>query len=77
MSATIASIRGGATAHVTLTFPCPADVKSGDFGVWLRIRVPLVDEPADTTPRRAIRFANKDCWNSDLKANYLFTLRLP
>ena len=77
MSATIASIRGGATAHVTLSFPYPTDAKPGEFGVWLRIRVPLVDEPADSTPRRAIRFANKDCWNPDLKANFLCTLRLP
>jgi hypothetical protein len=77
MSATIASIRGGATTHVTLTFPYPADAKPGEFGVWLRIRVPLVDEPADSTPRRTIRFANKDCWHPDIKANYLFTLRLP
>ena len=77
LSATIASIRGGATAHLTLSFTCPADVKPGDFGVWLRIRVPLVDEPSDSSPRRAIRFANKDCWNPDLKANYLCTVRLP
>ncbi len=71
MSATIASIRGGATAHVTLTFPYPADAQPGDYKVYLRIRVPLVDEPADSLPRRAIRFANKGCWNADLKANYL------
>ena len=76
MSARIASIRGGTTAHVTLTFPYPADAQPGGYKVYLRIRVPLVDEPADSLPRRAIRFANKDCWKAELKANYLGTLRL-
>ena len=74
MSATLASIRGGTTAHVTLTFPYPADAKPGQFDIWLRLRVPLVDEPADSTPRRAIRFANDGCWNPAIKANYLCTL---
>ena len=71
MSARIASIRGGTTAHITLTFPYPADTQPGDCKVYLRIRVPLIDEPADSLPRRALRFANKGCWNADLKANYL------
>jgi hypothetical protein len=74
MSATLASIRGGTTARVTLTFPYPAGAKPGELTVWLRIRIPLIDEPADSTPRRAIRFANADCWDAALKANYLCIL---
>lgn len=74
MSATLASLRGGTTGHISLAFPCKVGAGQGELGVWLRVRAPLDDEAPDATPRRVIRFANAECWNPDLKANYLCTI---
>lgn len=76
MSAPLASIRGGAKERISLTFPCPADAKSGEVGVWLRIRVPVAGESPDSIPLRAIRFGNKGCWDQGIRANYLCTMKL-
>lgn len=73
-SATFASIRGGETAHVTLT--CPMPTVPGAYDVYLRLRVPLADETGTSTPRRVVRFANANGYNATLKANYLCTVSL-
>ncbi len=75
-SATFASIRGGTTTNVTLAFPYPAGMLPGDYDVYLRLRAPLADETAASTPRRVVRFANMDCYNPALKANYLCSISL-
>ena len=75
-SATFASIRGGTMANVTLAFPYPADTRPGDYAVYLRLRAPLADETAESAPRRVVRFANANGYDSSLKANYLCSVTL-
>jgi hypothetical protein len=75
-SATFASIRGGTSTNVTLTFPYPADTLPGDYDIYLRLRAPLADETASSAPRRVVRFANRNGYNPSLKANYLCSVTL-
>lgn len=72
VSGTLASLRGGDQRRYTITFDIPPQTATGRYMAYLRASAPLADE-ADNAPlpRRAIRFANQDCWNATLKANYL------
>ncbi|MBP5543186.1 MAG: DUF4832 domain-containing protein [Kiritimatiellae bacterium] len=72
VSGTLASLRGGDRRRYTITFDIPPQIATGRYMAYLRASAPLADE-ADNAPlpRRAIRFANQDCWNATLKANYL------
>ena len=73
-SSTFASIRGGTTTNVTLSFPYPAE--AGAYDLYLRIRAPLADETGSSVPRRVVRFANLNGYNTTLKANYLCSVTL-
>ena len=71
LSRSLASIRGGSNAVVSVSFDYPADFTTGEYGLYLRVRAPLPDEIVGGTPRRPIRFANAGCWDGNLKANHL------
>ena len=76
VSAPFASIRGGDTNVVSVSFNYPTPTAPGDYDVYLRVRAPLADETASSPPRRVIRFANDGCYDASLKANYLCTVSL-
>lgn len=72
----LASIRGGSNAVVTISFNYPKPISEGEYGVYLRVRAPLPDEIVGDAPRRPIRLANVNCYDSDLEANYLCTIAI-
>ncbi|MBR0057032.1 MAG: DUF4874 domain-containing protein, partial [Kiritimatiellae bacterium] len=73
----LATIRGGETASLDISFDYPDDLPSGRYDIYLRASAPLADEPSPSPlPRRPIRFANAGCHDASLKANYLCTLEL-
>lgn len=63
------AIEGGATSRIAIRFTPPKDLPAGTYEIFLRVAAPLKDETPLAIPRRAIRFANKNIWNEDLKAN--------
>ena len=67
--ASFRTIRGGATAVVSLDFDYPANLQPGEYDVFLRVSAPLADEVGDGLPRRPVRFANDGCWDASLRAN--------
>ncbi len=75
-SASLTTLRGGASDTFSLSFDFPKPLAAGQYGVYLRVRAPLADETPSSIPRRVVRFANKNGYNAELKANYLCTLSL-
>lgn len=71
LSRPLASLQGGSKAEVAVSFDWPPRLASGDYRVYLRVRLPLAGETAAAPPRRVVRFANRDGWDAGLQANYL------
>ena len=64
------SLAGGERRRLLLKFAVPGDVKPGEYGLYVRVAVPLMDEKPGDGPRRTVRFANKGMWSDGLKANF-------
>ena len=63
-----------ATKDYKWTFSVPSDIESGNWEVYVRIRNKRNTE--DASVKTGIRFANPDCFNTNIRANKIGTIKV-
>ena len=63
-----------ATKDYKWTFSVPSDIEAGNWEVYVRIRNKRNTE--DASVKTGIRFANPDCFNTNIRANKIGTIKV-
>ncbi len=65
------ALAGGERRRLLFKFAVPEGAAPGEWGLYVRVSAPLLDEKPGETPRRPVRLANAGMWDEGLKANRL------